>query len=290
MNKWIIGAALFAIGVGAQAAVITSSADGVLDAAATWDGVNSPTNANSDTWNSAGYDHSWQKNKTYYGTYVVQSGTTVTGSGNFDHVQFENMTLAGGTLQGARGQEYTVDANLAVISDSLVTVRRSGIIKGDGTATLTGNGNLTILQDTDANDSGDEFALGMGMDMTGYTGNILFTTDGGGSGADTFDLQILGDTSAAGTFGLALENQATGDVSVRLDLGTSNDFTVQALSFGGTTVANGTYTAADLTTAGFGDWVAGSGSTVTVIPEPATLGMVVAMGVGVLFIRRRFMM
>ncbi|MDF7806431.1 hypothetical protein P4E94_03205 [Pontiellaceae bacterium B12219] len=62
-----------------------------------------------------------------------------------------------------------------------------------------------------------------------------------------------------------------------------------------TTYYQGLYSAGDLTFQGantetFGDVFEVTGSTLSVIPEPATLGLVAAFGGAVLFIRRRFMM
>ena len=160
---------------------------------------------------------------------------------------------------------------------------------------LSGSGALTIVAD-----SGTVYLNG---DSTGFTGLLNIDTGAklGGSGTINGDLTI----AAGGTLAFSTTDTLTVGGTVSLD----STFGIDDLIGISSGTAEGTYTLIDGDAsasflAGFENigagnaYVLGAGKSayfqegslqVVVIPEPATLGLVVAMAGGMLFIRRRFM-
>lgn len=164
----------------------------------------------------------------------------------------------------------------------------AGIIGGGGGAmaltkvgagTLTLSGISTYIGDT---------AVSAGTLVLADNGGLKFAVQGtgvnnqiAGTGIATLDGDFTFDLSAAGT--------TVGDSWNIVDLGSLNG----ASSFGSTFTVNGFADQLD------GTWYLDNGSAeysfdtgtgaLSVIPEPATLGMIGLAGAGMLFVRRRFM-
>jgi hypothetical protein len=137
---------------------------------------------------------------------------------------------------------------------------------------LKGAGELQFGDDdTLSEDGGSTWKLD--IDNSSFAGTIR---------ADVGNLEFI-DTITLPNATLTVDGGST-FVSVIL---TSN-VTFKALSVGLTSVAVGEYTAGQLNTQVGGSRFSGSG-TITVIPEPATLGLVGIVSAAMLFIRRRFM-
>ena len=178
-----------------------------------------------------------------------------------------NTVLNGGTLNGEIATKtLTVDGggfDFSMQSGTLTVVSNATlkIISAD----LSGNGTIDV--------AGSEFGtvtLDSTVDTTGFSG--MFNVSG-----STFDLAEI----TTGSFGMTLTNNGVykNDANIILT----------SLMINGTNVvaSETAYDYAALNAAGYGDFIGDNGETITVIPEPATIGM---LGLGALitmFIRRK---
>ncbi|MCH7229051.1 hypothetical protein [Haloferula sp. A504] len=232
-----------------------------------------PTSGNTDTWvvqSPAG----WGKSRfdltdaTWFGGTTVFEGTdNPTRPGMF----FQNGGSTGtATLQDAVFDGGAINSNGATMSGNTATITASGVtigIEGGAGMTVdfdvyTGSGDTTIATIF----SGEILAvpgiwngivtMAAGTDLSGYTGTFVM------NGNQKF--AFGGDVTTA-TFGV--EVQSTGVNSYVLQ----NNVSVTSAKFGGTTLAPGTYNAADLTGLGLGAYFTDNGGTLTVasgaVPE-----------------------
>ncbi|MDF7823617.1 autotransporter-associated beta strand repeat-containing protein [Pontiellaceae bacterium B12227] len=244
------------------------------------------------------------------GTGISNGGALVNNSGS-DSVLTSGLTMTADTSVGGSGNT-TITGGVSGDTFSLTKV-------GAGTMTISGANTYT----------GGTFVNSGSLIMDGSMAGTVSVVDGqtlGGTG--TFDGAVLvagnltpGNSPGTMTFNDALTLESTATLTLELD-GTGASLYDILLNDGGDTLtAGGTlvfdtdgYTAVlDDTFTVFENWgdFAGSFSdiqgadlggglsldtsdllvdgTVTVIPEPATMGLVVAFGGGILLIRRRFM-
>ena len=228
-----------------------------------------------------------------------------------------NSAVGSGTLSISNG---------TILSVAGVSARSLGnqvAVKGDFTLGGTGKARLTLSGDMDLGDSTRTITIGnaLGDIISGNVSNGGVVKDGDGtltlSGANTYaggTTVLLGaligeSDNAFGTGGLSIGSGAMlvltngvsndyiddlatlaldGSASLSLDFTGVAD-TVGGISLdGGTTwLTAGTYSAVALSGLGTGTYT-GTGL-LTVIPEPATLGLVVVLGGGLMWIRRVFM-
>lgn len=222
------------------------------------------------------------------------------GSGTGAIITVDDLTIDGGQLRHGQGDadSWMLAGNLAIGANGANFATQGGMLVNSA---ISGSTTIRIL------DNGN-----------GGAGRIITL----GSGANTFtgDIELAGSDNAHARLALAdnanlnfvigasgVNNDVSGTGTMVYDgdfffnltgagttIGDSWDVAgVSAQSFGGT-----------FTVAGFADqldgtWYLDNGSaeysfdtangTLSVIPEPATMGLIVAMGGGMLFIRRRFM-
>lgn len=209
-------------------------------------------------------------------TLTLQTGVTIS---NFDDGRLgANQGNGGGHIIQTGG---TLSGKSILVASSLSATTRSS-------HTLSG-GNVSLTGVYDVNTLGDIILTGSSAAVS--AGSIDF------SGASTltfnFDSSGIGSFSTAGAFGAATTSAMTinaadytpvvDDFFTLVDAATLTGFDAGKITVNGFGTAGVDYTLTqDL--GGSGDIV------LTVIPEPATLGIVVAFGGGILFIRRMFLM
>lgn len=306
----------------AQAATVSSVANGGYTADATWSDAAAPT---------AGNDYVIQNDVSFTGdgTNVQLAGDSVTvntggwlrisaaNQGGPDNYYVNNLTLNGGNLNLRSSSQYYRDMHLknslSVTADSQLRIGYGGEnfnvdayldggLTGSGNITLNGNANsVAILHATvaDSGFSGDWYAASID------TGLLRISADAAnslGTGAVELALRASLNVNAAGGIDslsgislltassqLLLTNAWNNESAFliitdgTLDLGTG-DSVIGAFSIGGNDLASGTYDADALTSLGYGGIYTGTG-TITVIPEPGT-SMLALMG-GFAFILRR---
>ena len=166
---------------------------------------------------------------------------------------------------------------------SLASLGGGASISGDTAATLTLTGEIALSA---VSGFGGTTKLGAGGALTGsgaYTGDLTLGTGSALTLGET--LSVAGLVALDGTFGIgnvAGLSSSTADGTYTLIDTTSTDFSTLGLdNFGSANPYN--------LGGGKSAYFEQGSLQVTVIPEPATLGLVVAMAGGMLFIRRRFM-
>jgi hypothetical protein len=200
-------------------------------------------------------------------TIVASTELITKGNNNADFV-VPNLILNGGQVRMADGNRthilsggLNVAANSALVNPGGRTFQIDSILSGSVNLTLTGN------NATDA----------------------VIVLNGAGS---TFSGSFLGTNQAIVDF-----NQSYNSASLNL-LTTANqaqlrldtNLTFQSVTFGATTLSPGVYTGATLksTFASFVTADSLNGSTLTVVPEPSTIVLLIGAGlVGLVFLRRR---
>ncbi len=236
------------------------------------------------------------------GTLRMYSTGTLSGDVTVDKVNLEmgaNNALGTGAITLDNGAQLKNRDSHTTLANALTIGTGGGELMAGWNKSLTldgalsGSGGLTIVAD-----SGTVYLNG---DSTGFTG-LLSLENGakiGGSGT------INGDLTVAAGGELAFSTTDTLDVAGTVTV--DSTFGVDDLIGLSSSTENGTYTliATDSTfdhIENFGvenAYDLGDGKSayfqngslqVVVIPEPATLGLVVAFGSGILIVRRRFMM
>ena len=197
------------------------------------------------------------------GTYNQSGGNISIGAGLFANKLTYNLSAAG-TIQAANVEATNLGTfNQTGGSFTSIGTIRMYRVNNNGTNNLTGG---TAVSTTAAT----------AFDLLSGAVNV---------GGD-FDMEFAG-ALLSGSAPLTFANDWTG--SFTRDNYTAAEW--QADLVAGTVNVGGT----DITDGNFSTWFSvensgAAGSTLTVIPEPATLGLVAAFGGGVLFIRRRLMM
>ncbi len=192
--------------------------------------------------------------------------------------------------------DYTTDGsgNLTVVGDSGTNTRKA---PADHYATaLAGSDTYSLVVDfgawnMDALSLGDTWNLKLNDSSNVMIANVIFHVDS----ASTVRIRMASANSNYRNFSYSLA-EATG-ISAKIDLniagGTSEYFINDASqnTFSGLSM-NGI---SQFLMGKGGSWTTAASSldidavSLSVIPEPATLGMVAAMGGAILFVRRRFM-
>jgi hypothetical protein len=196
-----------------------------------------------------------------------------------------SVTASAGNVLRLASSESTDFSNLAINLNG-GTFQNWNLATAVTLGSLTGNGSIDIngAQTTSINaiNVGDASTIGL------LSGDMAVTM---GSGTHNFDLLSLSGVNTADKLAGA-STVLGGDLVV--DLLAGSDVLENGDSFDlfdGT--LSGSFNSVTLTSLGGGlSWDTSAletTGTITVIPEPATLGLVAAMGGSILFIRRRFM-
>jgi len=212
----------------------------------------------------------------------------------------------GGTL--VKGDETIIKWAMPTWELAGLHVTADAVSSGKGIRFRDDNGAMTVedfqldgLLVIQANSTEHNFDLSVG-NLTG-AGELRFGDDDtlAEDGGSTWKLDIDNSTFA-GTIRADVGNLEFIDAltlpnaALTVDAGSefvsvilTSNVTFGAVGLGANSLANGEYTAGEANAILGGSRFSGSG-TITVIPEPATLGMVTLFGGGLMFIRRTFMM
>ncbi len=220
--------------------------------------------------------------------------------------------------QDFSGSSPVSDTNGSIADNTLIgtnLVVTGEVITGGSAASQSLNGDYTITMGVvdliaPGNDANDGYIFNETGDAGFHAYDIDYTFE---SGSITFN---SGGTDYTGTISLwqnvnvgqeffsinsleLFQDDSTGEVYIDIDYNffadppaTGNDDFELTTTFGLATDAGGfdILTADGFTTGNNFTGAAVHRYTLVAVPEPATLGMVVAFGGGILFIRRRFMM
>lgn len=248
-----------------------------------------------------------------FGGGKLADASTITGAGSGTlqlHKGNGNSYIMGNTITGGVNvQVRTGDIRLTQASDY------TGVTTVDSGATLTINGAIvsaTTINDGLLGGAGTVGAVSFGAlggklapgnILTGYgtldTGDIDLSSAGTVSlelafkglvgGTDYDRLRTVGLVNLAGqNLNLSLDSGYTPDVGDVFSIILNDDIDAILGTFGG--LGEGASFTSDSTDFSI-SYVGGDGNdvVVTVIPEPATLGLVIAFGGGLVFVRRKFM-
>lgn len=138
-------------------------------------------------------------------------------------------------------------------------------------ANVSGSGSLEFGDNTYANDTNGVWSLSITDASPEFAGSVDLTR-----GQLTF-----GNAFALNDATLAINSAEDNSIVLANNVSFSN------VTFGASSLSVGTYTAAELNTAFSADLFSGT-ETLTVIPEPATLGLLGVFSAGLLLVRRHF--
>jgi hypothetical protein len=215
-----------------------------------------------------GYDRgAWTADGVGNGLLTINSGSAVTATGNLEIGAKDGAGTAGAT-------------GLVILNDGTLSANQALVGKdASTTGTLTLNGGAATFT---------TLKLASNAASTGtlnLNGGTLDFTNWSGAGQDIINVSLGSMTAGADRTGRISGIAGAGDLAATGGLLDDSTFTSTYTSNSGS-FTSGSYIA---------KWGYDSGTNKTAlwavaIPEPATLGMVVAFGGGMLFIRRRFMM
>ncbi len=262
-------------GGGGEPEIITAIAAGTITTAAPWPvGTTLPSPGNIDIWQSG--SNTLSNAGTFYGgTLVIQPGGSYRTGATDATATAQNVVLDGGRIVQNSAGYARFNCNTLTLNSGTILAGGSGTgakrpIFFDSGA-LQGNGAITI----------NCIAIGGNAVTFDTAGGLVATTNFTGSfNVDSLGILAFSGGTTAGTFGISAVSGG------RLVLADGTDTKVTSLTLGGSSFVNGTYDAGDLGAYAFSPTSTG---TITVIPEPATLGLITAVGAGLIGIRRLFM-
>ena len=256
--------------------IYNGAAGGLVTDVLNWNN-GAPTNGNPGTVTSIDVT----SNEDWVDQVITFTDSTVTRAAGNGSITLDNVAL---TFNGngdweLAGQDSNAD-NLVIgkAANSTVSWNSTGSILSVNNFTLGGNGISGFL-----NQSAGTIAF---ANMTLKTTSKLTVSGGTLSFSGTIDFRDASETQGGvnyidflttGTTGaVTMATAALADVQAFIDAG--------QIRLDGTAQTVGDYSNFSLSSDG------GSGTVITIIPEPATLGLVAAFGGGILFIRRKLMM
>jgi hypothetical protein len=278
-KRLLLGFAMMAALAGAAGAdVITAVASGkTINDPDTW-GQAAPVSGDANTWQTGanvvrGGGAETGSTETFYGQlFEIQTGGQLRNNGARQTLFMQNLTLDGGLLMNYANAGFTID-----LGGKTLTLN-SGVLKtGDNNdtrnltvinAALAGSG--TIAVNGLSGGFGSSVILDSTVTTKGFSG-IFSVSDYG-----VLDLSAI--STADASFGITVSGTGVykNDASVAL-----TSLIVDGMAFD-----EGTYTYADFVTAGKGAFIGDNGGTITVIPEPATLGLFTVSSVGLFLFRK----
>jgi hypothetical protein len=276
------------IGAAANAAVVTATTNGQINASVTWGGATLPTAGDTDTWNTAGYNMNFGDETFYGGHLTVTGGSLLDGGVGPDLVLQETTFDNGGIIMNNNtagtfdfsGKALTFGSGGAAFS-ATAKARNINLLN----AVWAGDGAISWTK-TDVHPTQTPAAvfliLAANNDVSGYTGIISVNNTSG-----NLDKQARLTINAATTGSFGVNIGAGSQLDIR-DAGAT--YTFSSLVLGGETIAPGTYSYDNFTASQKVYLLQGATpGEITVIPEPATLGLLGVFGGAMLFFRRRFM-
>ncbi len=276
--KTILMLGVIGIGAAANAAVITATVNGQINDSATWGGATLPTSGDTDTWDTAGFNMNYG-DETFYGGLLNVTGGSLLDGGTGADLFLQATTFDGGGIRknGNVGDKYNFSGKALTF--------------GSGGAVFTSNRenrNITLQNGVWAGSGAISFAKTGGTVVTGTT-RLILDTDNTLSGYT--GVISVNNSTTNGAARLTIGSATTGSFGVNVGTRSvldATDMTLFSLVLGGETIAADNYAYGDFTAAQQAFLLDGGG-TITVIPEPATLGLIAAFGGAMLFVRRRFM-
>jgi len=273
--KTILMLGVIGIGAAANAAVISATQNGQINASTTWGGATLPTAGNADTWDTDGNTIAFVSETFHGGLLNVTGGSLLEGNAGATALNLQATTFDGG---GIRNRLNGVD-----------TVNFSGkaLTFGSGGAAFISNNNNRNIKLQNGVWAGSGAISYAKVATLGALSRLILDTDNTLSGYT--GIISVNNTSGIGTARLSIGSATTGSFGVDIGAGSvldAIDMTLSSLVLGGETIAADTYAYGDFTVAQQAFLFDGGGE-ITVIPEPATLGLITAFGGAMLFVRRR---
>lgn len=271
----------------------------IIDAAQSgniWDNSNwgdefttAPVAGDTNTWNTAGFVMTVGTADPFHGGLLeVTEGSrlaSVAGSAG-NNPQFQATTFDGGGITNFNNAASTYDFNGKAVTfaaggatfDSNAQNRNivinNSVWAGSGAIASMRTGTL------DAENLYSTFQISAGSTVTGYTGTISLTNTS--SAVDSLHRLII-QAATNGSFAVNIGTRSLLHLSV-----TPETLTFASLVLGEDTIAPGTYAFGDFTATQQGFLFAGANpASITVIPEPAAIGLIFVCGLAAIVIRRR---
>ncbi len=276
MKTWkIMAVAVLAAGV-AQADTIVAQATGSITNNATWTGGVAPVSGDSNTWRTGARTlNASGGGITFYGQTleITTGGTFRNGEASSVVDTVRNVTLnSGGTLDHPNNTQWNLSLGNNTFTLNGGTLRYTLASIQIRNASLAGSGTIAVARANTTVSSTDCFDLASSVDTSGFTG--IFDVKSYGR------LNLAAITTNNASFGLIISGtgKLINDANIALT----------SLTLGTDVIANGVYTVSALNTAGYGAYFTNptGTQTITVIPEPATLGLIVASASLLLAVRR----
>jgi hypothetical protein len=273
MTGLVLGLALLAAQAGAD--VITAVANGTINDTATW-GQAAPVSGDENTWRTGGstirgggaVNHSTE---TFHGqTFIIMSNGTLRNNAANQTLFMNDLVLDGGIIVNRNNLTFKIDLGGKTLTLNSGTLQSAELGNTRNlqfqNAVLAGSGTITI--NNYALDYGTEVRFESTVATKGFTGAFDIVTGGV----------------------LKLSDIAVNDASFSLILSGGvykNDanIAVTSLVIDGQAINAGTYGYADFS-AGQQAFIGDNGGTITVIPEPATVGLLMVSSAAALLIRR----
>jgi hypothetical protein len=230
MKKMSMVLVLAILSTAAQAAEILATANGVINAAATWGGKATPGAPDANTWNTNGFNLSFTTETFFGGTLLVG------GSSNLEPIPSgRTLTLQAATFDGGRmwhsrnGTSDFSNKALTIGSGGLDSrAANSGKIINLNNGVWAGSGNINYYRGGPDGPATASLTLQSGNDMAGYTGTI----SAGVTGPNDAVLLTI-EAATTGTFGVNIGGVSTLTVS-----GASN-YHFSSLTLGADTIPPG---------------------------------------------------
>ena len=253
--------------------------------------LRTPADGSSHTF---GGDSLTVNNTTAYGDGFMFKGTGTAGT-----ITIDNLIMDGGLISHANGTGdiFNLAGAMTVASGGARLYAKQGPV--NIYSAISGTGTITV----DAPDSDSLCKLWLYSSANTFTGNIV--NDGRLGLVDDANLNfVIGASGVNNSVSGSAQFHATFDGDFVFDLSgagtTLGDSWDVVTTTAASTYYGATFTVQDFSDMGDGIWEGSANGaeyafdtatgTLTVIPEPATLGMIAVMGGGLLFVRRRFMM
>jgi hypothetical protein len=274
----IISAALTLCAAAAHAATFEATQTGPINASATWGGATIPAPGNTDTWDTNGFNMDPLTSEQFHGGLLrVTGGSQLVGGNNLTTGLQATTFDGGGILQGvANFQTYDFNGKTLTFASGGASFDVAGAnLRGIRirNADWAGSGAITLNRTIDGADN-SRLVIESTNTLSEYTGAISLI------GLRT---QLVIQAETTGSFGVNIGTQSL------LHLSVPNPLTFASLVLGNDTIAPGTYTYDQFTSAqqALFSGIGVNAASITVIPEPAAIGLIFFCGLATIVIRRR---
>lgn len=269
-----LGVALLAGYAGAD--IITAAINGNISNPDTWGGVTPPVSGDENTWRTGG--------KTLFGggavnggseifygqTFIVLSGGTLRNQAANQTLFMNDLILDGGLIQNRNNLTFKIDLGGKTLTLKGGTLQSAEFANNRHVqfqnAVLAGSGTITV--NNYGTDHGSEVRFEPTVDTKGFTGAFDVVTGG--------VLKLSNIVVDDASFGLILSGGVyKNDANIALT----------SLVIDSQPVSPGTYVYADFTESQQA-FIGNNGGTITVIPEPMTVGLFMVSSAAALLVRR----